>query len=83
MGNAQRRESALELGTRIAAIGGGLMAEEGQAVSIEGEHRPRRTCGRAQRQSEQPAHRRQVGNWAVVVSSHPLLAQVQAKELLC
>lgn len=37
MGDAQRRESPLELRTWVAAIGGGLMAEEGQAVSIEGE----------------------------------------------
>jgi hypothetical protein len=37
MGDAKGRESTLELGTGIAAIAGGLMAEEGQAISIEGQ----------------------------------------------
>ena len=37
MGDAQCCEGTLELRTGIAPIGSGLMAEEGQAVSIEGE----------------------------------------------
>ena len=37
MGDAQRREGALELGTRIPALGRGLMAEEGQRTAVDGE----------------------------------------------
>ena len=37
MGDAQGCEGTLELGTGITSIGGGLMAEESQAVGIEGE----------------------------------------------
>ena len=37
MGDAQRREGALELGTRIPAIGRGLMAEEGQTIGVDGQ----------------------------------------------
>jgi hypothetical protein len=37
MGDAQRRERPLELRTRVTAIGGGLMAEERQAIGVEGQ----------------------------------------------
>ena len=37
MGDAQRREGALELGTGVTAIGRGLMAEEGQASGVDGQ----------------------------------------------
>ncbi len=37
MGDPQRREGPLELGTGIPAVGRGLMAEEGQAIGVEGQ----------------------------------------------
>jgi hypothetical protein len=37
VGDAQRGESALELGAGIAPVGGGHMAEQGQPVGVEGE----------------------------------------------
>ena len=36
MGDAQGGEGALELGAGIPAIGGGLMAEQGQAIGVKG-----------------------------------------------
>jgi hypothetical protein len=36
MGGAQGREGALELGVGVEAVGGGGVAEEGQAVGVEG-----------------------------------------------
>ena len=35
MGDSQGGKGALELGSRIAVISGGLMAEQGQAIGIE------------------------------------------------
>ena len=35
VGDAQRGEGTLELGTRVAAVAGGLVAEEGQAIGVE------------------------------------------------
>ena len=37
MGDAQGGERALELGARIATLGQGLIAEQGQAVGVEGQ----------------------------------------------
>ena len=35
VGDAQRCEGTLEFGTRVAAVAGGLVAEEGQAIGVE------------------------------------------------
>ena len=37
MGDAECREGTLELGARVTAIGGGLVAEEGQAIGVDGQ----------------------------------------------
>ena len=37
VGDTQRCEGPLELGTRVAAVAGGLVAEEGQAIGVEGQ----------------------------------------------
>ena len=37
VGDAEGRESTLELGAGVTAVGGGLMAEESQAIGVDGQ----------------------------------------------